>query len=345
MVRQLHDGMMARVMHNGTVSEAFSMTNGVKQGCVLPPTLFNLMVSAMLMDAYCGERPGIRITHRTDGQLNSRRRIHFQSRVFTTTVYKLLFGDDCALNPTSEGEMQRCMDLFAIACNNFGLIINKEKTMVMYQPPPDAAYVAPQINVNGAQLQVVDNFTYLDSTLARKTQIDAEVARRIFKASRAFGRLQSTVTDSISTPNRRCTSTRTASTVVSLSTSPSPSTSTNVDRPPEPPFPSSRSSSSSSSAAASTPATVTFAMFIKTTHNPETPTNTNTTVVNTTNEDPVYTCPQCDLTFISHIELVGHLRIYRTATGEPVPGAPTYTRRIRLHCPRCTRTFIRRMGL
>ncbi|BHF82132.1 hypothetical protein SprV_0802526900 [Sparganum proliferum] len=57
MVRQLHDGMMARVTDNGTVSEAFAVTNGVKQGCVLAPTLFSLMFSAMLMDAYHDERP------------------------------------------------------------------------------------------------------------------------------------------------------------------------------------------------------------------------------------------------------------------------------------------------
>ncbi|VDM00421.1 unnamed protein product [Schistocephalus solidus] len=50
MVRQLHDGMTARVTDNGTVSEAFAVTNGVQQGCVLPPILFNLMFSAMLMD-------------------------------------------------------------------------------------------------------------------------------------------------------------------------------------------------------------------------------------------------------------------------------------------------------
>ncbi|VDL91625.1 unnamed protein product [Schistocephalus solidus] len=31
-VRQLHDEMMARVTDNGTVSEAFAVTNGVKQG-------------------------------------------------------------------------------------------------------------------------------------------------------------------------------------------------------------------------------------------------------------------------------------------------------------------------
>ncbi|BHF85081.1 hypothetical protein SprV_1002823900 [Sparganum proliferum] len=73
MVRQLHDGMMARVTDNGAVSEAFAVTNGVKQGCVLAPTLFCLMFSAMLMDAYLGdERPGIRIAYRTDGQLLNR---------------------------------------------------------------------------------------------------------------------------------------------------------------------------------------------------------------------------------------------------------------------------------
>ncbi|BHF57843.1 hypothetical protein SprV_0100078900 [Sparganum proliferum] len=126
MVRQLHDGMMARVTEKGAVSEAFAVTNGVKQGCVLAPTLFSLMFSAMLMDAYRDERPppGIRIAYRTDGQLLNQRGMHFQSRVSTTTVHELLFADDCALNTTSEEEMQRSMDLFSAACANFGLVIN-----------------------------------------------------------------------------------------------------------------------------------------------------------------------------------------------------------------------------
>ncbi|BHF85517.1 hypothetical protein SprV_1002868400 [Sparganum proliferum] len=50
--RQLYDGMIARVTDNGAVSEVFAVTNGVKHGCVLAPTLFSLMFSAMLMDAY-----------------------------------------------------------------------------------------------------------------------------------------------------------------------------------------------------------------------------------------------------------------------------------------------------
>nr|VZI22770.1 unnamed protein product [Spirometra erinaceieuropaei] len=196
MVRQLHDAMMARVTDNGAVSEAFTVTNRVKQGCVLAPTLFSLMFSAMLMDAYRDERPGIRIAYRKDGHLLNQRRMQFQSRVSTTIVHELLFADDCALNTTSEEEMQRSMDLFSAACENFGLVINTQKTVVMHQPPPNSATAPdapPQISVNGTQLQVVENFPYLGSTLSLNAKIDDEVARRISKASQAFGRLQSTV--------------------------------------------------------------------------------------------------------------------------------------------------------
>nr|VZH91193.1 unnamed protein product [Spirometra erinaceieuropaei] len=196
MVRQLHDGMMARVTDNGAVSEAFTVTNGVRLGCVLTPTLFSLMFSAMLMDSYRDERPGIRVAYRTDGHLLNQRRMHFQSRVSTTTVHELLFADDYDLNTTSEEEMQRSMDLFSAACENFDLVINTQKTVVMHQPPPNSATAPnapPQISVNGTKLQVVENFPYLGSTLSRNTKIDEEVANRISKASQAFGRLQSTV--------------------------------------------------------------------------------------------------------------------------------------------------------
>ncbi|BHF58095.1 hypothetical protein SprV_0100104400 [Sparganum proliferum] len=114
----------------------------------------------------------MRIAYRTDGHLLNQRRMHFQSRVSTTTVHELLFADDCALNTTSEEEMQQSMDLFSAACENFGLVINTQKTVVMHQLPSDAANVAPQINVNGTQLQVVDNFTYLGCTLSRSTNIN-----------------------------------------------------------------------------------------------------------------------------------------------------------------------------
>ncbi|BHF72663.1 hypothetical protein SprV_0401573200 [Sparganum proliferum] len=150
----------------------------------------------MLMDVYRGERPGIHIDYRRDDQLLNHLRMRFQLRVSTTTVHYLLFADDCALKATSDGNMQRSMDLFAADCDNFVLIINTKNTVVMHQPPPDAAYNAPKINVNDVQLQVVDNFTYLGSTLSRTIKIDDEMARRISKASQAFGRLQNSLESS-----------------------------------------------------------------------------------------------------------------------------------------------------
>ncbi|VDM03828.1 unnamed protein product [Schistocephalus solidus] len=83
---------------------------------------------------------------------------------------------------------------------------------------------------------------------------------------------------------------------------------------------------------------------------PVTPTTTAFTFTHTTTTtisdgDSLLNCPQCDRTFTSRIGLVGHLRIHRTETGEPVPGAPTHRRDRCLHCPHCPRAFTHRMGL
>ena len=52
MVRQFHDGMQARVQNDGEYSQLFPVTNRVKQGSVMAPTLFSMMFSAMLTDAF-----------------------------------------------------------------------------------------------------------------------------------------------------------------------------------------------------------------------------------------------------------------------------------------------------
>nr|VZI33655.1 unnamed protein product [Spirometra erinaceieuropaei] len=145
--------------------------------------------SYVICHADADERLGTRIAYRTDGHLLNQRRMHFQSRVSTSTVHELLFADDCALNTTSEEDEQRSMDLSSAACENFGLVINTEKTVVMHQPPPNTAppHNALQINGNGTQLEVVDNFTYLGSTLSRSTKINDEVVRPISKASQDLG--------------------------------------------------------------------------------------------------------------------------------------------------------------
>ena len=62
MVKQFHDGMLARVQNDGEFSDPFPVTNSVKQGCVL--ALFSMMFSAMLTDAFQDDDNGIPIRYR-----------------------------------------------------------------------------------------------------------------------------------------------------------------------------------------------------------------------------------------------------------------------------------------
>nr|VZI19842.1 unnamed protein product [Spirometra erinaceieuropaei] len=99
------------------------------------------------------------------------------------------------------------------------------------------------------------------------------------------------------------------------------------------------SSAVASTSAATAPAPTVTAL------NLNTQTNIKLTTANTSDVDTVHIYPHCDRTFTSHIGLAGHLRIHRAETGEPVPGAPTYTRCIRLHWPHYSRSLTHRMGL
>ncbi|BHF84881.1 hypothetical protein SprV_1002803300 [Sparganum proliferum] len=130
---------------------------------------------------------------------------------------------------------------------------------------------------------------------------------------------------------------RTAPTIVPPPSSSSSSLpQTNSDSSSEPPLPSSSSSSSSSSSpssstpsspssfATTTPITAAQAAVSHFTK-PDTTTDTPYLASDSSDEDQDYTCSHCDRTFTSRIGLVGHLRIHRTETGEPVSEAPKYT--------------------
>lgn len=194
MIRQFHDGMLARVPDDGDSSDAFPVTSGVKQGCVLAPTLFSMMFSAMLSDAFCDdEETSIKIRFRTDGKLFNLRRLQAKTKVQKDSVRDFLFADDCALNAATEGQMQESMNSFSTACKNFCLTISTKKTEVLHQPAPQKPYIEPVITVDGEPLKTVDKFTYIGSTLSRSVNIDDEVETRIAKASSAFGRLRDSV--------------------------------------------------------------------------------------------------------------------------------------------------------
>ena len=46
-MKSFHDGTRARIRVDGELLEEFEVTNGLRQGCTIAPTLFNLYASVV----------------------------------------------------------------------------------------------------------------------------------------------------------------------------------------------------------------------------------------------------------------------------------------------------------
>ena len=80
LIKSFHEGMMACVLGSGSAAEGFPVTNGTKQGCVLAPTLFSVLLTAILHDAFKDLDNGVAIEFRFDGSIFNLRRLHQNPR-------------------------------------------------------------------------------------------------------------------------------------------------------------------------------------------------------------------------------------------------------------------------
>ena len=102
--------MLAKVQNDGEFSDPFPVTNGVKQGCALASTLFSMMFSAMLPDAFQDGDNGIPIRYRFAGKLFNLRRLQAKSKVQTEVLDEFLSVDDMAKGAPTEEKMQKGVD-------------------------------------------------------------------------------------------------------------------------------------------------------------------------------------------------------------------------------------------
>ena len=143
----------------------------------------------MLEEAFRDMEDGIYIQSRQNADLFTV--AHFRAKTKTTNILvrELLFADDSALIAHSAEEIQRIVDAFANASSKFGLKINTKKTEVMFQPN-SIMTMEEDINVDETTLNPVKEFTYLGSIISSNGHIEAELQKRMSKASMLFGRLR-----------------------------------------------------------------------------------------------------------------------------------------------------------
>jgi len=86
LLAKLYRKQLAKIKVVGTLSEWFSVKKGVRQGCVLSPYLFNILVEMVIRETVDGFQGGLQI----GGQM----------------VTNLRHADDIIVYATSEAELQ-----------------------------------------------------------------------------------------------------------------------------------------------------------------------------------------------------------------------------------------------
>ena len=181
--------MKGTVQFDGNLSDPFDIRSGVKQGCVLAPTLFGIFFSMLLKHAFGEATEGIYLHSRSDGKLFNVARLKAKTKVRNILIRDMLFADDAAVATHSEHQLQSLMDCFSQACKDFGLTMSLKKTEVLALNTDNQ----PKINVDSYELKAVNQFTYLGSTISSNISLDAEIDKRIGKAATTLARLTSRV--------------------------------------------------------------------------------------------------------------------------------------------------------
>ena len=190
-LQQFHTGMCAQVVMAGSPSSSFPVEVGVKQGCVLAPIIFNLLLVAMTLvihrDLQSSDCVGNE--YRLDGGLYNLRHLQAKTKSSSAMISALQYADDAAFPSHTADGLQRSLDVMSETYLRAGLIINTTKTEILRTPSSDA----PTFSISGNQLNNSETFTYLGSNLSFSGELTNEIQRRINLASSSFGRLSKRV--------------------------------------------------------------------------------------------------------------------------------------------------------
>ena len=163
-LRQFHDGMRACVRSNqGRCSEWFEVAQGLRQGCVLSPLLFNGFFAAILL---------VVLERLSKDAVILADLIHLQeqpSKVGPETtlecvrraIWGMLYVDDACIVSLSPRGLGWMMVVFVEVFDTFGLTISESKMKTMCMPIRRAPATKIVFNATRQQYCQTTSFTYL----------------------------------------------------------------------------------------------------------------------------------------------------------------------------------------
>ena len=144
-IEQLYDKATSVVQMNGSIGEWFRITVGVRQGCLLSPTLFNIYLE-QIMSAALEEHDG-RVS--IDG----------------SNITNLRFADDIDALAEEEQELEALVESLEKNSTRYKMEISAEKTILMTN---SANGLQREINVKEQKLGTVTSFKYLGAVVSDK---------------------------------------------------------------------------------------------------------------------------------------------------------------------------------
>ena len=180
-IRQFHDGMRACVRpDDGVCSDWFEVEQGLRQGCVLSPLLFNIFFAAVLNVVLqsSSEEPAIlaELVHLKEPStsMGPESAMDYVRRA----VLGMLYADDACIVSRSPQRLAKMMEVIVEVCRAFALTVSAKKTEIMCMPPPRTPRTMVRIEAAGQIYKQVQSFTYLGGAVTETPDMSVEIARR-----------------------------------------------------------------------------------------------------------------------------------------------------------------------
>ena len=186
LIQSLHEGIKAEVAVGGTTCPVVEVNNGLRQGCTIAPSHFNLYFN-LVMGAWRSrcQSIGVDVLYKFGGKLVGQR----TRRPLQTTVTELLFADDAVVVASGREDMERAAYVLDEVTTEWGMTTSLVKTKLLVVSEDGSEEAQQPIIIRGQPIEVVDAFKYLGAVVEGKGEVLLDVEDKIARASRAFGAL------------------------------------------------------------------------------------------------------------------------------------------------------------